>query len=518
MTGSAFHLNKNNFTGRNFMNNYIVFFLISSLLISCDFLKEEKEITQGLNFFPSGLDPVTNTEFFEYQIFSQIYEPLLTLDYDYQTLLPCLAGTWSVSEDNLEYTFHLRPDVFFHDGSMLTAEAAKNAFMRQTQLRPEYPLFNIIDTIRSVGPLTLQIELKYPYLPFLYSLASPNGLLVISQKALEKYGDDIDKNPVGTGPFYLDQWQEKKYITLRAFQEYREKSTVDKISFILPDSTSQSELLFKKGDLDILYLVAAQWLDRLKWLGRIEYFVQKPLNTIYLGFNLNNDPVNKIAIRKAILMAIDIKKSVLITNRGNALPAEGPLPPIFRGFDDLKQEKYNPKSAEMLIKEAGYINGLSLNLYVFSPAYSRQLKTELFKSQLAKIGITLNTKFFNEWKSFADALVDEDCHLFLDGYGSELIGDPGNFLYALFHSKSPYNRVNYYNEKTDYLLEQAFQEADEQKRHRIYRSIVKKILEDTPAVYDSHVKSHFAYNSKKIKSLVVNPYEFIYFHRLETYE
>ena len=496
----------------------MLIFLMSLLLNSCGSFDDKKEITQGLYFFPSGLDPAKNTEFYEYQIFAHIYEPLLTLDNDYQTLLPCLAETWSVSEDNLEYTFHLRPDVLFHDGSMLTAEAAKNAFMRQTQLRPEYPLFNIIDTIRSVGPLTLQIELKYPYLPFLYSLASPNGLLVISQKALEKYGDDIDKNPVGTGPFYLDKWQEKKHITLRAFLEYREKSTVDKISFILHDSTSQSILLFKNGELDILYMVAAQWLDRLKWLGRIEYFVQKPLNTIYLGFNLDNNPVNKIAIRKAILMAIDIKKSVLFTNRGNALPAESPLPPIFPGFGDLKQSRYNPVSAKKLLEEAGYINGLSLNLYVFSPAYSRQMKIELIKSQLGKIGITLNTKFFDDWKSFTKALNNKECHLFLEGYGSELIGDPGNFLYALFHSKSPYNRVNYYNKKTDYLLEQAFQEADEQKRHRIYRSIVKIILKDTPAVYDSHIKSHFAYNSKKINSLVVNPYDFIYFHRLETYE
>jgi ABC-type transport system substrate-binding protein len=106
----------------------------------------------------------------------------------------------------------------------------------------------------------------------------------------------------------------------------------------------------------------------------------------------------------------------------------------------------------------------------------------------------------------------------MEGYGSELIGDPGNFLFAMFHSNSPHNRMNYHDENVDYLLEQAFQEADEQKRHRIYRSIVKIILDYTPAVYDSHVKSTFAYNSKKIKSLVVNPYEFIYFHRLETYE
>ncbi|MCK4558396.1 MAG: hypothetical protein KAV45_01345 [Calditrichia bacterium] len=500
------------------MKKCIVSLIISLLLISCSFFENGKEITQGLYFFPDGLDPAKNAEFFEYQIFSQIYEPLLTLDDDYQTLLPCLAGTWSVSEDNLTYTFQLTPDVLFHDGSMLTAEAAEISFIRQIQLRPEYPLFNIIDTIRSVGPLTLQIELKYPYLPFLYSLASPHGLLVISQKALEQFGDAVGKHPVGTGPFYLDKWQEKKYITLRAFSEYREKSTIDKITFILPDSTSQSEVLFKNGDLDLLYMVAGYWLDRLKWLGKVEYFVQKPLNTMYLGFNLNNDPVNKIAIRKAILIAIDIKKSVLITNRGNALPAEGPLPPIFRGFDDLKQERYNPEVSLKLLRDAGYNNGLFLNLYVFFPTFSRQIKIEILKSQLAKIGITLNTRFFNEWEIFADALGNKECHLFLDGYSSELIGDPGNFLYALFHSKSPYNRVNYYNKKTDYLLEQAFQEADEQKRHRIYRSIVKIILEDTPAVYDLHVKSHFAYNSKKIKSLVVNPYDFIYFHRLETYE
>ncbi len=170
------------------------------------------------------------------------------------------------------------------------------------------------------------------------------------------------------------------------------------------------------------------------------------------------------------------------------------------------------------MRDAGYKNGLSLNLYVFLQTYSRQIKFEILKSQLAKVGINLNTRFFNEWEIFADALEKKECHLFLDGYGSELIGDPGNFLYALFHSTSPYNRINYNDEHVDYLLEQAFQEADEQKRHQIYRSIVKIILNDAPAVYDSHVKSIFAYNSKKIKSLVVNPYEFIYFHRLETYE
>jgi peptide/nickel transport system substrate-binding protein len=440
-------------------------------MLSCGLWENNNEISQRLHFNPTGLDPARNTELYEYQIFSQIYEPLLHLNNNFQSLIPCLADTWSVSDDNINYVFVLKSGVFFHDGTKLTAEDAKISFMRQIKLRPEYPLFSIIDTIRDTDSLTLHITLKHPYLPFLYSLASPNGLMVISKKALMQYGDDIDKN-----------------------------------------------LMFKRGELDVLHMVAGHWLDRLKWLGKIEYYVQKPLNTLYLGFNLKNKPVNNITIRKAILMGIDIKKSVLITNRGNALPAKGPLPPIYKGFEDIKQAGYNQDAAKKLLTDAGYPNGLSLNLVCFLPAFSRQTKIELLKSQMEKIGIHLNTIFINDLFYYNKFLMNKDCHLFLAGYGSELIGDPGNFLYSLFHSNSPNNHTQYKNKDIDNLLMQAFQEVNTSRRHQIYRSIVKKVLKDIPAVYDSHIKSHYAYNSKKIKTMVVNPYEFIYFHRLETYE
>ena len=500
------------------MKNLIAVVLLLPLITSCGLINEEKEIRQGIYLFPSGLDPAKNTEFYEYQIFSQIYEPLLTLDRDYKTLRPCLAETWSMSENKLVYTFHLRQGVRFHDGSLLTADAVQFSFTRQLRLRSDYQPFNIIDTISSRDSLTLEIKLKSPYLPFLYSLASPNGLLVISKKALEKYGDHIDRHPVGTGPFYLDKWEEDKLITLAAYPEYREKSTIDKVTFLLPDSVSQAEILLRDGDLDVLYMVAGQWLNRLKWLGAADYYVQKSLNTFYLGFNLKNRPVNNLKVRQAILRGIDIKRSIYISNRGNALPAYSPIPPIFNGFDDLKQDDYNPEISRELLTKAGFENGLLLNLNVFRPSYSRQIKVELIKAQLEKIGIKLKTNFFDDWELFKSSLKAKNCHLFLDGYGCELIGDPGNYLFALFHSNSPSNHTNFSDMRVDSLLEQAFKEGDPQKRHEMYRSIVKITLKDTPAVYDSHVISIFAYNFKKIKSLVVNPYEFVYYHRLEIYE
>jgi peptide/nickel transport system substrate-binding protein len=500
-----------------YLKEYKILLLIFTF-VSCNTISDNNEIIQEVNFFASGLDPAKDYKSFEYQIFSQIYEPLLTLKNDYKTLLPCLARSWSLGEDNVTYTFHLQPNVKFHDGTLLTAETAKFSFMRQIELRSDHPIYHIIETIKVVAPLTLQIKLKYPYISFLYFLASPTGLIVISKKAIEKYGENLDKNPVGTGPFFLKKWIDNKKIVLEAFPEYREKSTIQRVQFIPHDSTSLSINLFKRGRLDIMYMVDAQWLDRLKWSGNVEYLIQKPNNTIYFGFNLANYPVNIDKVRKAILMAVNINKSVLISNRGNAIPAKNPIPPIYGGFDDLKQYDNNPNLAIRYLKEMGFENNLTLNLYVWSPAYSRQMKIELLKSQLEKVGISLNTRFFNREEEFTDNIDDKNCHLFLSGYGSDLIGDPGDFLYSLFHSASPNNHFNYHNGKIDLLLELAFQEINEEKRHEIYRSIVKIVLTDTPAVFDSHVKSHFAYNSNKIKSMVVNPYDFIYFHRLETYD
>jgi peptide/nickel transport system substrate-binding protein len=488
--------------------------LLLLILHGCDQLTSEHEVTLGIDIFPSGLDPARNFNLFEYQIYSQIYEPLLTLDNDYKTLKPCLAESWSVSKDHLTYTFQLRPDVLFHDRTSLTAEVVQYAFSRQIRLRPDYPLFNLIESIRAVDTLTVEIILKHPYSPFLYTLSSPYGLLVVSKKALEKYGDRFDRHPSGSGPFYLDEWVEKDYITLGAFSDYREENRIDKIRFVHPENTSDPELLFKEGELDILYMVSGFWLDRLKWLGSVEYHVQKSLNTLFIGFNLDNDPVNNILIRRAILKAIDLKKTVLLTNRGNAIAAVGPLAPVYSGFDDLRQEEYDLDGAKKLLAAAGYNNGLSLNFYISEFIQRRKTNIEIIKSQLSKIGISLDLKYYNSMESHQNALRSENCHLFLDGYGAELIGDPGNFLYALFYSQSPNNWTIYQNKRVDSLLEQSFQEAEDITRHEIYREIVKLVLNDIPAIFYAHIKSHFAYNTKKIKSLAVSPYEIIYYHRL----
>jgi peptide/nickel transport system substrate-binding protein len=481
----------------------------------CAILNPPKQVTQVIYYFPAGLDPAINHEFYEYQIFSQIYEPLLKLGDDYKTLESCLAESWAIGENEKDYIFHLRPGVKFHDDSRLTAGAARYSMLRQIKLRPDFLPFTMIETITAVDDLTLLIKLKYPYSPFLYSLTSPNGLVIMSGQAIEKYGDEIGRHPYGSGPFTLDEWIDDEYISLKKFAGYRSVSHVEKIIFRYPKHISESEVLFKEGNLDILYMVAGFWLDRLRWLGGVEYFVQKPLNTLFIGFNLKSSMMANPLIRRAILLSLDRNKITLISNRGNALVADGPLPPVFDGFSDLRQAAYDPEQAKKLLKIAGHEKNLLLNLYVPSYIFSRKTKIELTKSELEQIGLKIELKYFESVDSYRSAIRTADCHLFFDGYGSELIGDPGNFLYSLFHSRSPYNWGSYHNAKTDQLLEQSQRENDSDKRHSLYREIVGNVLRDMPAVYTAHVKSNFAYNSQKIESIAASPYEFIYYHRLK---
>jgi len=181
--------------------NILFISLICFHIYSCDYLNTEKAITQGIYFFPEGLDPARNFDFYEFQIYSQIYETLLTIGEDYKSLKPGLAQSWSTSNDMTTFKLTLKPNILFHDGSRLDSEAVCHAFYYQTQRRIEHPLYKMIKTVHVIDSLNVQIDLKYPFAPFLYTLTSPQGFQAISIEAIKKYGEKIDKHPCGTGSF-----------------------------------------------------------------------------------------------------------------------------------------------------------------------------------------------------------------------------------------------------------------------------------------------------------------------------
>jgi peptide/nickel transport system substrate-binding protein len=495
------------------LNLILTFSLI--YLVSCNIFNENKIVVQAIEHFPRGLDPAQHFGVDETQIYSQIYETLLSIDEDYQTVTPNLAERWETSTDNQIYTFYLRPNVLFHDGSVLTSQAIKRSIEWQVENNSSSPLFNVIDTVCIVDKLTISFKLKYPCSSFLYTLASPISIVIISPKALQQFGSDIAFHPVGTGPFYLTKWKDKDEIQLTAFEDYRQgKKGIDQIIFRYYADRFQREESIHKDNVDILFMVSGFSIDRLKWLGTIDYFVQPPVSLFFIGFNNNTAPFKDIRVRKAVLKAINLPELVLNVNRGNAVVAKGPLPDIFFDYKNIRQEEYNIQEAKRLLKEAGYGGGMQLNFYFPKAGFLRQTIVELIKTNLAKIGITLNVKISDSWDAHNTNIKSDSSQIFIYGGKSEIIGDAQNFLYSLYYSESEYNYLQYKNIHVDKWLNEARIESDRQKRDKLYKQIVKAILNDTPAVFLYHVKPHFAFNREKIKSIAVNPYGIIQFNRI----
>jgi len=173
-------------------------------------------IVIGLLAEPVTMDPPQITDLNSARITKRMFEGLTAQELGSYKIVPGLAKSWEISKDGLTYTFNLRENVKFHDGTPFTAEAVKFCFDRQMNEQGPYyktgtypyvkGFLGNVASVEVINPLTLQIRLKAPLTPFLQYLAH-QSLFVYSPEALKKYGKDMVKHPIGTGPFKLDAWE-----------------------------------------------------------------------------------------------------------------------------------------------------------------------------------------------------------------------------------------------------------------------------------------------------------------------
>ncbi|MGD9900471.1 MAG: ABC transporter substrate-binding protein [Calditrichaceae bacterium] len=498
------------------MKNVIGFSLVLIFILSCNIFFKENTVREAIRQFPNGLDPASNLNVDEVQIYSQIYESLFRISEVGNNIIPNLAKQIVIAPNNDSFIIQLRSNVYFHDGKLLCSGDVKASFEWQTQKYPKSSVFEMVDSIQILDSLQLRIILKYPYSSFPYLLASPFGLAIMSQDAIKKYGQSIKFNPVGTGPFRLVKWEPGKQIELCSYSYYwQKKNNLDAIIFKHYSDKYEREESILSDETDILYVISGYSVDRLRWLGKINYQIIPASSVFFVGFNNDSRPFHDRRVRKAVLKAINLPKLVLNVNRGNAMVANNPLPPIYLQDSKLMQDNYDIQTAKQLMKDAGYEDGLTLNFYFPKVAYYRNTIIEILKSELSKIGIILKFQEYNSWEEHTKAVKSDSSQIFIYGGKNEIIGDAESFLRSFFHSKSEFNTLHYQNARVDEWLDQARLESDPGRRQELYKKITEQILADTPAVFLYHVKPHFAYNREKIKTLPVNPYGIIQYHKIE---
>src|SRR5699024_7199315 len=209
------------------------------------------------------LDAAIPTDGESIYVTNQIYDTLVRYEEESTEVKPALATDWEVSDDDLEWTFQLRDDVTFHDGNEFSAEDVVYNFERWTTSSEffyygymfgasEDNMKGIIDKVEATDEYEVTITLSEPNAPFLQTLAMPM-FGIASPEAVEKYGDEYFKNPVGTGPFIFEEWIPDDSITVVKNDDYfGEPANVDKVVFrVIPDNGARFMEL-QSGSIDIM--------------------------------------------------------------------------------------------------------------------------------------------------------------------------------------------------------------------------------------------------------------------------
>jgi len=455
---------------------------------------------------PTSLDPARADDLVYYQIAFNIFETLVTVNWKTGAFEPALATRWQPDSSRLTWTFVLR-GARFHDGSPLNAEAVKISFERQfvagsPYYRPKFtdrhgPLaFAMIQEIRAVDDSTVQFQLKYPHAAFLDNLASPYYSTIVSPAALESHKENFGRHPVGTGPFEFGRWDSTGEIVIKGFSPYWSRpAQLDSVIYKVVPSLDKKIDDLRRGKADVASGLSAASVNQFYGDSSFKMVEELSLATAILGMKLRNSPFDALHVRQAVAHAIDKRYVIGSLGRNLSIPAQGPLSPLLAFYDStLAAPEYDTVRAKMLLQKSGYAGQplVKLGHCVDTDSERASPLLQAIKHELQKVGIPVAVQLYSNWPSYeANVLKGNDCELFLWGHLS-VTRHPGDFLYALFHSQSPQNYLNYKNSEVDAMLEQARRAPDREQQCRLYRRVQEIILWETPAVFISHPKVVYA--------------------------
>lgn len=465
----------------------------------------------------SSLDPAFSKSQSTIWAAHQLYNTLVEVD-SAGKISPSVATGWTISNDRLSYTFHLRTDVFFHDDPVFPGGmgrrmiAADWVYSFQRLLDPDvaspgaWIFRGRVDSIRPFEALndsTFRLNLQRPYHPIL-GILSMQYCSVVAPEAVMNYATAFRKHPVGTGPFRFAAWSEGQMLILQRNEKYWERDVKGqrlpylsgiRVSFY--ESKATEFLLFRQGKLDFINDLDASFKDEVllktghlksEWEGKVVLQTHPYLNTEYLGIVMDtvlaSDALRSKKIRQAINYGFDRRKMILYLRNSLSSAAEsGFVPEGLPSFDSVlvKGYRYDPAKARQLLADAGYPGGAGLPIIRLQtiPIYAEM--ANFIARQLGDLGIAVEVDVVQ--KSLLLDLTAKGESPFFRACWIADYPEAENYL-SVFYSKNPAppNYTRFKNDRFDRLFEQAIQEVNDSVRYRLYQEADKIIVEEAPVV------------------------------------
>ena len=463
------------------MKKIILFLFISFLTISLfaggSSEKNNKAqsdiITMAIPVDPDGLDPHMTASASTFQITSNIYESLITVDENGE-FIPALASSWKVSDDGLSITFTLRNGAVFSNGKICDSNAVKESFERlMGDLSVRRSDYSFISSIEIIDDKTIKFNMDTLNVAALSSFAYPWAAVV------DAASENLRSKPVGTGPYVLTSWIAQQDLVLDRNTSYPYEVKNDGVRFvIMPDLTAEITAL-DAGEVDLI-LITGDLASAVENKGY--NIISVAGNGLQLmAMNCKNPALSDIRVRQAINLAVDKDEVIEAVWWGYGKKIGSHFPVVLKDYIDLSDTySYNVEEAKRLLKEAGYENGLTLNMDL-PKNYQEYVNAGLvIASSLEKVGIKVNINIV-EWAYWLNEVyVGRHYDLTVVGHTGRL--DP----YALLVKYLSYGNENYFNYKNsevDELLEKYQSELDDSKRSEYVKRIQTILAKEVPALY-----------------------------------
>lgn len=469
-------------------------------------------------------------------ISQQLYDRLLDIDANNGELIPGLAQNWQVSDDGRVYHFTLRSEVQFHQteyfqpSRTLNAEDVVFTFNRIMQKShpfhqqggANYPYFQSVDwadLVKSVvaeTPYLVRFELSRPDSSFLSNLATDFAAILSAEygSQLVKSGklSLMDSLPIGTGPFRFKEYQKDVLIRYYRHKNYwRELAKPEQLVFdIVPNNARRMAKLFTH-ECDIVAFPRVAELGLISKRPDVDVQESTSMNIGFWAFNTEKPPFDNVKVRQALAYAINRDAILQAVYFGHATAANSVLPPTSWAYNpNVEPQSYNPLQARVLLAEAGYPNGFSMDIWampvqrLYNPNALKM--AELMQADLAQIGVKARIVSY-EWNSFRRKLGAYEHDSVLIGWSADN-ADPDNFFRPLLSCSAALtgsNRANWCDANFDNLISQALLTADQNQRRSYYFAAQQYLAEQMPLLSIAH-SQRFQAISSDIKGVKINPY------------
>ncbi len=418
----------------------------------------------------------------EYLVAELLYSSLVRLGYD-MSPEPDLASGWTNSPDLLEWTFTLRPNLTFHDGSACTAAdvvATFEALLDPANASPARPNIGPIAKIAATDATTVVFTLSAPYADLPVALANPNAKIIPA--AIAKGGlDRLNREAVGTGPFKLVSFEPERLIVVARNPAYYDpaRPVVDKVEVVVyPDMTAQGSALIA-SDIDLMYMVAPTEYARLQKASGVTALRVPSGQFCNINMACDQKPWNDVRVRQALALTLDRNALVDFVAEGYGTPGwDTPLNSAYRFNTELPPKKADIAWAKKLLAEAGYPKGLEATLIASdSPATRTQLGVAV--REMAKAaGFTINVQTMPH-STYLDQVWKKGA-FYVGFYNLQPTAD--QIFSLLYTSNAAWNETRWNNAAFDKLVAEARTTVVDARRRELYAEAQRLMYDEVPSI------------------------------------